>query len=97
MSIPIARVGDIATGICRAHKYPIPVTGIIANGSPSVTVDGLPLARVGDVVTFDCGHTGVIISGLNTGQVDGKVIAHIGSLVVGPMQAVIIKGSPTTG
>lgn len=90
----VARVGDIATGVCRAHDHPIPVTGVISSGSSVVSVDGRQGVRVGDIVTFNCGHTGVVASGSSVSTIEGRGIGRVGDSVVGPMIATIVSGSP---
>lgn len=93
----IARVGDVASGTCYAHKSPQSVTGIIVKGDPTITAGGKGCACVGDPVVFNCGHTGIIASGYPAAQVNGRTLAIIGSIVSGPMTAVIILGDQTCG
>lgn len=92
----IARVGDIAVGTCRAHKTPRACSGPVVTGSSTTDVDGQPLARLGDVVAFNCGHSGTIASGSGTATCDGMGIARVGDIVVGPMTAMIVSGSGTS-
>ena len=92
----LARIGDKATGICRAHKRPRNVTGILSQGSSTCFVDGKGAVRVGDSVTFDCGHTGIVASGSSSFVIEGKGMARVGDSVIGPMTAVIVSGSPST-
>ena len=81
MTQSIARVGDSAEGICRAHEYPRYFTGIITEGSSRCTADGLGLARVRDSGVTDCGHTFVIIQGSSTSTADGIGLARTGDPV----------------
>lgn len=79
----IARVGDTASGICRSHTQQQSVTGTITTGWGNGSCDGLAIARVGDIVTFSCGHTGIITTGTQNSNCDGIAIATIDS-DVGP-------------
>ena len=88
----VARAGDIAFGTCFGHAAPIPVTGIVSVSSQDV-LNGTGVARVGDMVIFNCGHNGTIISGCATVLTNSKPTAKVGSMVVGPMIASIIQGS----
>ena len=90
----LARVGDIATGICRAHDKPISVTGVISSGSNVVFIDDKPGVRVCDIVTFSCGHTGVVASGSSVSTIEGRGVGRVGDSVIGPMIATIVSGSP---
>jgi len=90
----IARIGDRTFGTCSAHKSPIPIGGTIVSGS-STTVDGPPIARIGDSVATDCGHSGTIVSGAGT-TVDGPPVARLGDSVAGVYNASIISGSSTS-
>lgn len=69
--IPVSRLTD-------QHACPIPLHGLtpLVSGSPSVYVNGLPVARVGDM--SGCGA--VIVSGFPHILVDGRPMAHVGSL-----------------
>ena len=76
MGSPIARIGDLTTG----HGCHPPQT--IIEGSPSVFLDGLAVARVGDSVSaHTCGsdtHDGVIMSNGSNIFVNGQEIARVG-------------------
>jgi uncharacterized Zn-binding protein involved in type VI secretion len=79
-----ARVGYYVD--CPADSHGCPacphhVIGTIAAGSPNITINGLPAARVGDVGTHVqcCGaNTFVIFSGDAEVLIDGKPAARIG-------------------
>lgn len=92
----LARVGDQAAGTCYSHKTPRSVTGTITTGDNSSICNNQAIACVGDIVTFDCGHTGTISTGVDNCILNNKAIAHVGSLVTGPMIATIISGDPNT-
>ncbi len=72
MSKPVCRVGDTVTGTCTAHfiiveEEPVPTTvefiGTWGNGSDITFNEGLPVIRVGDTGTTDCGHNIVAVTG----------------------------------
>lgn len=69
--IPVSRLTDL-------HTCPIPLHGItpLVSASPTVYVNGLPVARIGD--RSACGA--VIVTGFVNILVDGRPMAHIGSL-----------------
>jgi len=81
----ISRVGDSAVGICNNHKHPLSVTGVISSSINSKLLDehGTPVAVLGDIVTFSCGHTSFISSGTVICTTNGKPLAHVGSLING--------------
>lgn len=89
----MSRIGDIAIGVCYAHDTPITVTGIISTGSGDTNCNSRKVARIGDVVVFNCGHTGIIVTGSPTVTANQLRVARIGDHVVGPMTAVIVSGS----
>ncbi len=91
----VARVGDIFVGVCRCHRDPISVTGTIISGSSNITVDGMPLARIGDMVMCSCGHVATIVSGgKNSGQ--GMNIARVGDVAAGCPVGTLVSGSGST-
>lgn len=69
--IPVSRLTD-------QHACPLPFHGLtpLVSGSPTVYVNGLPVARIGD--RAGCGA--VIVSGFVHILVDGRPMAHMGSL-----------------
>lgn len=98
MSFPIARVQDITVGICCAHSKPtcIAVGGLVANGAPTVTAEGLPVARLGDTVISACGHTALIASASASVFADGLPVARTGDTHSGVFSGVISAGAPRT-
>lgn len=68
---PVSRLTD-------QHACPLPFHGLtpLVSGSPSVYVNGLPVARIGDLA--GCGA--VIVTGFVHILVDGRPMAHMGSL-----------------
>lgn len=88
-----ARITDRTIGICYGHIYPITVGGTIIQGSPDVYANGLQVARIGDIVKADCGHTGNIITGSSSVFANGIGIARLNDRVSGIYIATIITAS----
>lgn len=65
-----ARLNDKTLGSCTIHGSNI--KGTIITGSGDVTVNGRPVARLGDKVIADCGHSAVIITASGTEDSNGK-------------------------
>lgn len=91
---PVVCLGDIDTG---HGKYP---PTLVTSGSPTMTVGGKPVARVGDTLAPHHPGARVITKGDPSVLVDGKPIAIIGSAVScgGTLAtgngSVVIGGSP---
>lgn len=69
MSYPVSRIGDTSD-----HG------GSIITGSTSFEIDGIPVARIGDI--FDCpqhGKNPIVTSMVAHTQDGGKPLAHLGS------------------
>ncbi len=66
--------------------------GTIASGSPNTFVNGLPLARVGDLVLCDIHAEQAIVSGSPDVFCNESPVARLGDAV--SCGAVIIEGSP---
>ena len=69
MTYPVSRIGDTSD-----HG------GAIITGSPSFDVNGIPVARIGDIL--DCplhGKNPIVTSMVVHSQDQGKPLAHIGS------------------
>lgn len=87
-----ARVGDVTIGSCSQHGSGI--SGTIVTGSPDVSINDQPAARVGDLVAADCGCEARIITGDSALITNDKLTARIGDLVGdSPYTGVIITGS----
>lgn len=97
MSRPVARVNDITVGICCAHSNPscIPMSGLIAQGAPTVNAEGLPVARMNDTIIGACGHTGIVASGAPTRLAEGLPVARVGDSHAGSFTGSVGGGSPT--
>ena len=89
---PIARIGDLVSGTCSCHQTPQSVSGVIVAGSGVTTAHGQAVARIGDLVSFSCGHTAIIAAGSGIVFCDGIGVAHIGDSVVGCVNGVIVGG-----
>ncbi len=90
MAIPQARLTDVGTGVCSIHG---PKTGKIITCSNNTKLNGLGVARVGDVVLATCGHTGVLVSGSPNVKTNGKQNIRIGDPFTGIFSGNIITGS----
>lgn len=64
MSRGAARQNDKTIGDCDIHGSNI--KGRIVTGSGNIDVNGRPLARLGDRVEADCGHSAEIVTASNT-------------------------------
>lgn len=93
MSRGIARVGDKCKGICTAHAVPQQVEGLIISGCEKSSINGRPVARVGDRVRSDCGHEGIIITGSPTAFFEGRQHARLGDQFKGDYSGEIISAS----
>lgn len=91
--LPVARTGDMAVGICVGHKSPISTIGYIMSTCSVVLVNGLPIARMSEMVLTVCGHLGYIVSGSPTVTAQGVSVARIGDSVSGIFSGVIVGGS----
>lgn len=94
--INVARETDQTQGNCSAHDGNPSRNGTVGPCSQSVVlVNGLKCARIGDIVTASCGHTGVITTGALKVYVQGILVATYGSFFTGTYYGTIIGGSPT--
>lgn len=91
-----AQVGSIFIGTCKCHETPRPVTGIVITGSSDHTVEGLPVARVGDIVVASCNDSAIIISGKPTNTTNSLQKGEVGSVAVGCPIGIIVTGSITS-
>lgn len=89
----IARIGDRCNGNCSIHG---PQSGRIITGSEKNFYNDIPVARIGDKVLADCGHSGIIITGSEKNFSEGLNVARIGDRYSGIFSGVIISGSPNS-
>ncbi len=94
MGLPVARMEDIGIGVDDCHSTPKGGTGTIIQGSPNVIANGLPVARLMDIVLFGDGHSGVIIQGSASVFANGLPVARMTDNFVGCFSGTIIGGSP---
>lgn len=92
----IARLGDKTYGICRCHITPIMVRGRIVSASADSFADKRGIARIGDKVIADCGHTGIIVSASILTFANRRGVARLGDKTVGCYNAFILSGSSTS-
>lgn len=88
----VARLNDRCEGICYGHSSPIPMIGKITTGTEVFRLEDLPVARIGDIVTGDCGHTGVIVTG-GSFELENQKVARVGDSFTGVYVGVIVEGS----
>jgi hypothetical protein len=97
MSRGIARLGDRTLGVCSEHGQ---VGGTIITGSSTNFINERKIARLGDTVVADCGHSAVIITASSTVSSTleaGQKTARLGDQVLGPTYSgQIITASPNT-
>jgi len=96
----IARLNDRTFGTCShpSHRTPIQVGGKIVTASGNTNVNSRAIARLGDTVLTDCGHTSKIITASPTATANGQTgVARINDKVgAGPYVANIITASGDT-
>lgn len=96
MKMGVARLGDVTFGKCYKHGAPLEITGRIISASPNTYCDNLGIARLGDTVISDCGHTGTIVSASQVTNCNNLGVARLGDNVHGDYIATIISASTTT-
>ena len=95
MGFPAANVGQSVVGTCFSHVPPLPTTGMIVQGAPTVMAEGAPAARMGDTVVLACGHSAMIVSGSPTVFAEGVLFARLSDSVAGVFIGTIISGCAT--
>lgn len=94
MGLPEARITDIGVGKDKCHSPTKKnVIGIIVTGSANVFVNGLGLARLGDIVVRNDGHIGVIVTGSGSVFTNGLGNARLTDFFTGCFEGIIITGS----
>ena len=82
----VAKVGDVAPGICVCVPYPVPpypATGVVMTGSSTITSSGIPLAVAGlSIVVYPCGTSIIAPLGPNLSNA-GMPLAKTGCVVSG--------------
>lgn len=89
---PAARVNDMH--VCPMFNGPSPHVGgpILPPGSPTVLIEGMPAARMGDMATC-AGPPDTILQGSGTVLIEGMPAARMGDMTSHGGQ--IVAGSPT--
>ena len=93
-----ATLTSVGVGQCCCHHDPtcIDITAIVISGSPDIFINGLPAARMGDLMQGTCGHFGTIITGaLDTFQ-NGIPAARLGDITQGCVLVTLVSGSLDT-
>ena len=94
MGLPAARMLDIGFGDDTCHSSTKKDrTGFIIQGAANVFVNGLPVARMLDIVMRGDGHSGVLIQGSPTVITNGLPTARMLDVFVGCFTGVLIQGS----
>lgn len=91
MSINIARFGDKTIGSCKIHGPGI--GGTIITCSSTCYFNGLGVARFGDTIKADCGHTATIITSSTVDYANNLGIARLGDKGSGVYNCTIISAS----
>ncbi len=91
----IARQGDIAIGVCPAHKSPVTYTAIMVGVSTNVFAEGAGVAYIGTVAISSCGHPAIVITGSTTVLANGMGVARIGDTAQNPGPSIIQTGAAT--
>ena len=89
----IARLGDSTFGTCYSHTNPILVGGTIISGSTDHACNGRHVARLGDTVLANCGHTAIIVSASTNTDCNNRGVARLGDSTAGAYVATIISAS----
>ena len=94
MGLPVARMSDTGFGDDTCHQdTKVGVTGIIIQGAATVMANGLPVARMSDIVMRGDGHVGIIIGGSSTVMANGLPVARMSEDFVGCFTGIIIGGA----
>jgi uncharacterized Zn-binding protein involved in type VI secretion len=99
MSRGVARLGDKTFGTCSHPSHrPLSIGGKIITASGNTNCNNKPVARLGDTVLTDCGHTSIIITASPNGESNTNGgTARLGDLIgAGPYSARIITASGDT-
>lgn len=97
-----ATLTSVGIGKCSCHfdshgnPITIDVTAVSISGSSDIFINGLPAARLGDLMQGSCGHFGTIISGAVDTFQNGLPAARLGDITQGCVLVSIISGSTDT-
>lgn len=76
-----ARLGDRTVGTCSVHG--IDIGGTIVTASSDTFVNGIAVARLGDMVIADCGHDALVVTASPNTNANNCGVARLGDIVVG--------------
>jgi uncharacterized Zn-binding protein involved in type VI secretion len=90
-----ATLTSVGNGQCCCHNDPtcIPMIGVVISASPDIFINGLPAARMGDLMQGTCGHFGTIVSGASDTFSNGIPAARLGDITHGCLLVTLISGS----
>lgn len=93
----IARIGDTVVGTCCCHSDPTcqSAVGTIVAGAGTVIAESSNIARAGDIVRTNCGHTGVLIGGSSTLIIEGALAIRVGDSCTGCFEGQVVSGAGT--
>ncbi len=86
----ICRLGDKAVGNCSVHGFQ---NGTIITCSDKLFDSGIGVARIGDVVLADCGHTGIISICSDKTFDNDKGVARVTDSFDGIYSGTLVTGS----
>jgi len=95
MGLPVAIISSVGVGVCSCHKSPQSTSGTVIQGSGTVLANGMGVARIGDMIVANCGHTGTLIQGSGTVTAEGIGVSALTSMFVGCFTGNIISGANT--
>jgi uncharacterized Zn-binding protein involved in type VI secretion len=88
-----ARLSDATFGTCTGHTPAISIGGIVIGLSSNVFINGLPSARLSDIVISNCGHIGTIIASSSKIFINGLPAAKMSDTFTGTYSGIIVNGS----
>ena len=79
----VAKVGNVAPGMCVCATNPFPATGVVISGAAQFTTTGIPVVVGGvSIVQYPCG-TSVIVSPSISLMTNGMPVSKMGDVVQG--------------
>ena len=93
----VVRIGDIGIGRCcdASHNGCITMQGLVVSGNTTVIAEDSQIARCGDIVLGNCGHSGVIVSCSIDTIIEDSGCARVGDSFVGTFSGIIVSGANT--
>lgn len=90
--LPVSRLGDMGVGYCTDHDGH-DATGFIITSQSTVLINGLPCAKMGDIVLSTCGSSGIIVGGSSKAMLSGLPMATMSTSFVGTFSGILVNGS----